>query len=93
MQLGHSSSTDGLARTSAPAPSTSAAASASAAMSALGTHSLPAQTSQTLPAFPAFYDVHKDVVVVSAVPCRDEPGPAPSRGEGSSVAVTPGWRR
>lgn len=43
-------------------------------MSTLGTHSLPAQTSQTLPAFPAFYDVHKDVVVVSAVPCRDEPG-------------------
>jgi hypothetical protein len=34
-------------------------------MSTLGAHSLPAQTSQTLPAFPAFYDAHKDVVVVS----------------------------
>jgi len=34
-------------------------------MSALGAHSLPAQSSQTLPAFPAFYDAHKDVVVVT----------------------------
>jgi len=34
-------------------------------MSTLGAHSLPAQTSRTLPAFPAFYDAHKDVVVVS----------------------------
>jgi hypothetical protein len=48
-------------------------ASSSAAMSTLGTHSLPAQTSQTLPAFPAFYDARKDVV--SAVPIlEDEPG-------------------
>jgi len=31
----------------------------------LGTGSLPAQTGQTRPAFPAFYDAHKDVVVVS----------------------------
>jgi hypothetical protein len=31
----------------------------------LGAHSLPAQTSQTLPAFPTYYDAHKDVVVVS----------------------------
>jgi transcriptional regulator with XRE-family HTH domain len=67
-----------------PAPSTSAAASA--AMSTLGTHSLPA--------FLAFYDAHEDVIVVSAVPCWGmNLGPAPSRGEGSSVAVTPGWRR
>ena len=44
-----------------PAP----ASSAPAAMSALGAHSLPGQTSQTLPAFPAYYDAHKDVVVVS----------------------------
>jgi hypothetical protein len=44
-------------------------------MSTLGTHSLPAQTSQTLPAFPAFYDARKDVVVVSAVPILgNEPG-------------------
>jgi len=60
-----SSSAGGGAQTSAPAPSTSAPASSSAAMSALGAHSLPAQTSQTLPAFPAFYDAHKDVIVVS----------------------------
>jgi hypothetical protein len=40
-------------------------AAASAPLSALGAHSLPAQTSQTLPAFPAYYDAHKDVVVVS----------------------------
>jgi hypothetical protein len=31
----------------------------------LGAGSLPAQASQTLPAFPAFYDAHKDVVVVT----------------------------
>ena len=60
-----SSSAGGAAHTSAPAPSTSAATSPSAAMSTLGAHSLPAQTAQTLPAFPAFYDAHKDVVVVS----------------------------
>jgi hypothetical protein len=41
------------------------ASSAPAAVSTLGAHSLPAQTSQTLPAFPAYYDAHKDVVVVS----------------------------
>jgi hypothetical protein len=34
-------------------------------MSMLGAHSLPQQVSQTLPAFPAYYDAHKDVVVVS----------------------------
>jgi hypothetical protein len=28
-------------------------------------HSLPDQTSQSLPAFPTYYDAHKDVVVVS----------------------------
>jgi hypothetical protein len=60
-----SSSSAAPARTSAPAASSSAPASSSAAMSALGAHSLPAQTRQTLPAFPAFYDAHKDVVVVS----------------------------
>jgi hypothetical protein len=60
-----SSSAAGPAHTSAPAPITSASASSSAAMSTLGAHSLPAQTSQTLPAFPAFYDAHKDVVIVS----------------------------
>ena len=59
-----SSSSAAPARTSAPAASASAPAS-SAAMSTLGARSLPAQTSQTLPAFPAFYDAHKDVVVVS----------------------------
>ena len=59
-----SSSSAAPVRTSAPAASTSASAS-SAAMSTLGARSLPAQTSRTLPAFPAFYDAHKDVVVVS----------------------------
>jgi hypothetical protein len=39
--------------------------SGTAPVSALGAHSLPAQASQTLPAFPAFYDAHKDVVVVT----------------------------
>src|SRR5258708_28372680 len=34
-------------------------------MSMLGAHSLPAQTSQTLPGFPAYYDAHTDVVVVT----------------------------
>ncbi len=41
------------------------ASSAPAAASLLGAHSLPAQTSQTLPAFPTYYDAHKDVVVVT----------------------------
>jgi hypothetical protein len=59
-----SSSSAAPARTSAPA-SASAPASSSAAVSTLGAHSLPAQASQTLPAFPAFYDAHKDVVVVT----------------------------
>ena len=39
--------------------------SAPAPVSRLGARSLPAQTSQTLPAFPAYYDAHKDVVVVT----------------------------
>jgi hypothetical protein len=47
------------ARTSAPA------SSGPAAISMLGAHSLPAQTSRTLPAFPAFYDAHKDAVIVT----------------------------
>jgi hypothetical protein len=34
-------------------------------MSRLGAHSLPAQTDETVPAFPAYYDAHKDVVMVS----------------------------
>ena len=41
------------------------ASSAAAPASTLGAGSLPAQASPTLPAFPAFYDAHKDVVVVS----------------------------
>jgi hypothetical protein len=40
-------------------------ASPSAPVSMVGAGSLPAQTSQTLPAFLAFYDAHKDVVVVT----------------------------
>ena len=54
------------AHASAPAPPAAApASSGTAPVSALGAHSLPAQASQTLPAFPAFYDAHKDVVVVT----------------------------
>lgn len=34
-------------------------------MSLLGAHSLPDQRSQSVPAFPAYYDAHKDVVMVS----------------------------
>ena len=60
-----SSSSATPARTSAPAAPASGPSSSAAAMSTLGARSLPAQTSQTLPAFPAFYDAHKDVVVVS----------------------------
>jgi hypothetical protein len=37
----------------------------SAGMSQLGAHSLPAQTARTLPAFPAYYDAHQDIVVVT----------------------------
>src|SRR4029077_3002932 len=62
---GSSSSAGGPARAAAPSPSISASAASSAAMSTLGTRSLPGQTNQTLPAFPAFYDAHKDAVVVS----------------------------
>ena len=47
-------------------PANPAAVSAqSAGMIQLGAHSLPAQTTQTLPAFPAYYDAHKDVVAVT----------------------------
>jgi hypothetical protein len=48
-----------------PGRTSAAAPSQPAAMSLLGAHSLPAQASQTLPAFPAYYDAHKDVVVVT----------------------------
>lgn len=37
----------------------------SAGMIQLGAHTLPAQTTQTLPAFPAYYDAHQDDVVVT----------------------------
>jgi hypothetical protein len=48
------------------APGTPATVSTqSAGMSQLGAHSLPAQTAQTLPAFPAYYDAHQDIVVVT----------------------------
>jgi hypothetical protein len=38
---------------------------ASGAASTLGAGSLPAQTKASLPAFPAFYDAHRDMVVVT----------------------------
>jgi hypothetical protein len=62
---GSSSSAGGPTQTSASASSASASTSSPSAMSTLGAHSLPAQTSRTLPAFPAFYDAHQDVVVVT----------------------------
>lgn len=55
------SSSGATSPTRTPAPGSSALAAASS----LGAHSLPGQTSQTLPAFPAFYDAHKDLVVVT----------------------------
>jgi hypothetical protein len=58
-----SSPTAGPATSGAAIPSTMP--TQSAAMSQLGAHSLPAQTARTLPAFPAYYDAHKDVVVVT----------------------------
>lgn len=39
--------------------------SAPAPMASLGAQSLPDQTSVSLPAFPAYYDAHKDVVTVT----------------------------
>jgi hypothetical protein len=53
------------AHASTPAASATAPSPSSRAVSSLGAHSLPAQAAQTLPAFPAFYDAHKDVVVVT----------------------------
>jgi hypothetical protein len=47
------------------AASSTASSSPSAASVTLGAGSLPAQAMQTLPAFPSFYDAHKDVVVVT----------------------------
>jgi len=55
----------GASSSTSPSHAAAPTESPSAAVSALGAHSLPAQTSQTLPAFPAYYDAHKDVVVVS----------------------------
>ncbi len=49
----------------APVSHPQAPVSSPGGMSMLGAHSLPAQASQTLPAFPAFYDAHTDVVVVT----------------------------
>jgi hypothetical protein len=49
----------GSARTSAQVSHVSAPASR------LGAGSLPGQTKKTLPAFPAFYDAHRDMVVVT----------------------------
>jgi hypothetical protein len=53
------------AHASAPATSAAMPTPSSSAVSSLGARSLPAQASQTLPAFPTFYDAHKDVVVVT----------------------------
>jgi hypothetical protein len=67
--LAASACSSGSSPSAGPATSGAATPSAmstqSAAMSQLGAHSLPAQTARTLPAFPAYYDAHKDVVVVT----------------------------
>lgn len=56
----------GSSQASRQPPSSSAPkSSASVSASMLGARSLPAQTKEILPAFPAYYDAHKDVVVVS----------------------------
>jgi hypothetical protein len=56
----------GSSRASQLPPSSAAQKSyGSASVSMLGARSLPAQTKEILPAFPAYYDAHKDVVVVS----------------------------
>ena len=41
------------------------AAPVTAMASLLGAHSLPAQVSRTMAAFPAYYDAHQDVIVVT----------------------------
>ena len=58
-------SSSGSAPAGAPVSHPQAPVSSAGGMSMLGAHSLPAQASQTLPAFPAFYDAHTDVVVVT----------------------------
>jgi hypothetical protein len=60
-----SGSSPGAAPGTSAGASPSAVSSLSAGMSLLGSHSLPAQTTRTLPAFPAYYDAHQDVVVVT----------------------------
>ena len=68
-----------------PAPASSPAG----AVSMLGARSLPGQTSQTLPAFPAYYDAHKDVVVVSDAFPRSAAGMFHANYAPSLAAVTP----
>jgi hypothetical protein len=68
--LAASACSSGSSPSAGPAASGAAAAPAavstqSTGMSRVGAHSLPAQTARTLPAFPAYYDAHKDVVVVT----------------------------
>jgi len=60
-----SGSSSGATSGTSAAASPSSVSTQAAGMSQLGAHSLPAQTSQTLPAFPAYYDAHQDVVVVT----------------------------
>lgn len=55
----------GSSQASQQPPTSVPRSSASASASMLGARSLPAETKEILPAFPAYYDAHKDVVVVS----------------------------
>jgi hypothetical protein len=63
--LAASACSSGSSPSAGPGANPSAVSTQSAGMIQLGAHSLPAQTTQTLPAFPAYYDAHKDVVVVT----------------------------
>jgi hypothetical protein len=60
-----SGSSSGAGSGASAGTSPSAVSTQSTGMSQLGAHSLPGQTSQTLPAFPAYYDAHTDDVVVT----------------------------
>jgi hypothetical protein len=60
-------------------------------MSALGAGSLPGQTSRIWPAFPAFYDAHKDVVVVSDAYLKAAAGTFHANYAPSLPAVQPAW--
>ena len=60
-----SGSSPGAGSAPSAAATPSAVSTRFAGIRQLGAHSLPAQTTQSLPAFPAYYDAHQDDVVVT----------------------------